>query len=261
MSEKKPIIHALWIGNALGVISRSCLYSFVMRGHEVCLHTYGEIEDIPKGITVCDANKIIPKNNIFKHKKTGSYALFSDIFRYELLQKVDGIYVDCDVYCLKPLVMPVSGYLLGYEEDNLINGAVLAMPKDSDLSKALLAASRNPYFIPPWYSNRKKSVLKLKKFFGLAKKVSDMPWGIIGPNAITFYVNHFNLSELVEPIDVFYPVHHRCINQLTDSGLSIDDICSTRTSCIHLYNEMLKNIDISVLDENSVLHQLLKNEI
>ncbi|EXA97121.1 alpha (1-4)-galactosyltransferase domain protein [Acinetobacter baumannii 44362_9] len=33
-----------------------------------------------------DANKIISKDQIIKHKETGSYALFSDIFRYELMR-------------------------------------------------------------------------------------------------------------------------------------------------------------------------------
>src|SRR5690606_2869061 len=102
-----------------------------MRGHSVFLHTYNEIEDLPQGVVILDANLIIPKNKIIKHKKTGSYALFSDIFRYELLKKIDGLYVDCDVYCLKPIEKPESGYLLSFEDDKLINGAVLALPKDS----------------------------------------------------------------------------------------------------------------------------------
>lgn len=161
-----PIIHALWIGTKLGPISRSCLSSFIMRGHEVHLHSYGEIEDIPYGVTKVDANKVIPEDKIIKHNKTGSYALFSDIFRYELMRKVDGIYVDCDVYCLHPLTIPEHGYVLGFEDESLINGAVLRIPEDSILLRSLLDAAYSSKFIPPWYSSSRKVKLKIKKFFG-----------------------------------------------------------------------------------------------
>ena len=67
MSINLPIIHALWIGNKLGPISRSCLQSFVMRGHEVHLHTYGDIDDLPDGVNQVDANLIISAEKIIKH--------------------------------------------------------------------------------------------------------------------------------------------------------------------------------------------------
>lgn len=261
MTKDLPVIHALWIGNKLGSISSSCLYSFVMRGHNVHLHTYGEIEDLPKGIKICNANDIILEKNIFKHKETGSYALFSDLFRYELLKNVDGIYVDCDVYCLKPLVVPSSGYLLGYEEDGRVNGAVLALPKESKLLRKLLDASNNPDFIPSWYLENKQKKLRIKKFFGLAKQLVDMPWGVIGPEAISFYVKELNLSSHIAPIDIFYPVHFNCVSQLIDSELDLNDIISSRTLCVHLYNEMLKKVDISKLNCESILSKMLTNKI
>lgn len=256
-----PIIHALWVGNKLGAISRCCLSSFVMRGHQVHLHTYSEIEDLPDGVMICDANEIIPSNKIIKHNATGSYALFSDLFRYELLTKVDGIYVDCDVYCLKPLSIPDSSYMFGYEEDTKINGAILAMPKESALLKNLLESAYDPQFIPPWYSKTKQFRLKIKKIFGLGKTISDMPWGVIGPDAITYYAVQSNLEKFAQPIDIFYPVHHRCISHLTGIGLQIADITSSRTLCIHLYNEMLRGVNLESLDRQSILCKMLENKI
>lgn len=47
-----------------------------MRGHQVYLHTYADIEDVPEGVQCIDANKIIPESKIIKHNETGSYALF-----------------------------------------------------------------------------------------------------------------------------------------------------------------------------------------
>jgi hypothetical protein len=41
--------------------------------------------DIPNGVTIHDANKIIPAEKIFKYKNNGSYAGFANLFRYKLL--------------------------------------------------------------------------------------------------------------------------------------------------------------------------------
>ena len=261
MSIKLPIIHALWIGNKLGAISRSCLQSFIMRGHEVHLHTYAEIDDIPEGVKRVDANLIVPSDKIIKHNKTGSYALFSDIFRYELMRKVDGIYVDCDVYCLKPLSVPNHGYVLGFEDDNCINGAVLKIPADSPLLESLLNAAYDPQFVPPWYSKSRQFRLRMKKAFGIGTSLADMPWGVIGPKAITYYVRSYQQENNVQPIDIFYPVHYQCISQLCDPNLTIQELTTSRTLAIHLYNEMLRGIDLESIDSKSTLALLLNNKI
>lgn len=256
-----PIIHALWIGRRLGKISCCCLTSFLKQGHEVHLHTYEDIDDLPQGITIYDANQIIAKEKIIRHKKTGSYALFSDIFRYELLKRVDGIYVDCDVYCLKPLLIPQHGYLFGFEDDYKINGAVLALPKNSELLEKLIEIAYDKYFIPGWYSITKQNRLKWQKRFGFARHIIEMPWGVIGPEAITYFAKHFNVDNLSQPIDVFYPIHYNRISQLLDIKLCLEDIITHRTQCVHLYNEKLRNVDFEHLKHTSILYKMLKNEI
>lgn len=126
---------------------------------------------------------------------------------------------------------------------------------------ALLDAAYNPFFVPPWYKKSRQKRLKLKKMLGIGQHIADMPWGVIGPDAITHFVKTQNLVEFIQPIDVFYPVHYQCIGQLTDSGLSIEDITSTRTLGIHLYNEMLRNVDLDNIEHNSILAKMFRNEI
>ncbi len=254
-------IHALWIGNSLGKISESCLKSFVMRGHKVFLHVYDKIENVPQGIIIQDANLTISKDKIIKHKQTGSYALFSDIFRYALLKRVEGVYVDCDVYCLKPIIRPESGYLLGFEDNYFINGAILALPQESFVLDSLIKMVCTSNFIPPWYSNMRKMILKFKYLLRLNQGVESLPWGTIGPHAITHYIKNDDSIKFVSPIDVFYPVHYNCINQLFDPELNLSDLVSKRTLCIHLYNEMLKNRNLYDLDHNCLMYKFLHNEI
>lgn len=264
MENELPIVHALWIGDSLGIISSSCLKSFVMRGHSVYLHTYGNITDLPEGVTVQDANLIIPQDKIIKHRKTGSYALFSDLFRYELLKHLNGkgIYIDCDVYCLKPLSLTGTGYVLGFEDDSYVNGAVLALPPDSDILNLLMKAAYDPLFIPPWFSKKQQKRLKIKKMLGIGRKLEDMPWGVIGPRAITYYVKELGIEELVQKADVYYPVHYTKVKgYLMDPDLRLDDLITSRTRVFHLYNEMLRKVDLKKVPKGSVLYKMLHNEI
>ncbi|MCR6652792.1 MAG: hypothetical protein NVV73_15500 [Cellvibrionaceae bacterium] len=259
-TNELPVIHALWVGNKLGDISRCCLKSFLLRGHRVHLHAYEEIQDVPEGVTLVEGSKIISRDEIVKHRKTASYALFSDLFRYRLLEKEEGIYVDCDVYCLSPLQLPESGYLLGLEEDGRVNGAVLAMPRESALLERLLVAARDPFFIPPWYKASRRKRLSLKKSLGFGTRIENMPWGALGPDAITHYIKELQLFPVVQPIDVFYPIHHKCVGHLLDGDLDIKDVTTHRTTAVHLYNERLRGLDLKSLNANCVLQKFLRNE-
>lgn len=261
-SQSLPTISALWIGGQLGVISRACLTSFLMRGHQVNLYTYDDLPDVPDGVSVCDGNQIIHYSKIFKHTKKQSYGPFSDIFSYELLKKYDNItYVDCDVYCLKPIVIPKHGYLFGYENDNLLNVAVLAFPKNSELLQALCDIGNTLNFVPEWYSPNRQFRLKIKRLFGKARHIADMSWGVTGPSALTYYAKKCGVLNYAQCTDVLYPIGYTNVNQLFDKNLTITDISTKNTVCVHLYNEVLKHKDLSTLDPNCILAKMLNNQI
>jgi len=97
---KLPIIHSLWIGNSLSNLEKLCVQSFLDHGHEFHLYVYDEIDGIPSGATVKNANEIISSIEVFQFNN--SYTQFSDLFRYEMLYKVGGFWVDMDTACIKP---------------------------------------------------------------------------------------------------------------------------------------------------------------
>lgn len=262
MNNTLPIISALWIGGQLGQISHACLTSFLMRGHQVNLYTYDDLPDIPEGVTVCDANQIIHHSKIFKHTKKQSYGPFSDIFSYELLRKYDNtIYVDCDIYCLKPMSIPNHGYLFGYENKTMLNVAVMALPKNSELLQALCNIGDNPNFVPEWYSPNRQLRLKIKRFFGKARHIADMSWGVTGPSALTHYAKKFNAIQYAQPIEGLYPLLYNEVDKLFDKNLTIDNIISENSVCVHLYNEVLKYKELNNLEPNCILAQILENKI
>jgi hypothetical protein len=97
-----PIIQSLWIGNKLSVMEQLSISSFLQNGHSFHLYIYDDVEGIPNGTTIKDANKILPSSKIFKYKNHDSYAGFANLFRYKLLLERGSYWVDTDIICLKP---------------------------------------------------------------------------------------------------------------------------------------------------------------
>lgn len=254
------IVHALWIGGSLGPIEALCLTSFLRHGYQVRLHRYESLQNVPPGVVECDASLVLPKSAVFRHQPTGSYAMFANAFRYELLAVEDGVYVDCDVFCLKPL--PLSDYVFGYESPGRINNAVLDMPPESPLSEDLrsLRFKADQYW--PWESSRIASWRQRRA----AKKAGANPlsyrtWGIYGPEALSYLVKKHGLETLAQPKDVFYPVHHEEVAKLFDPAFQLDDLITPNTIAIHLYNESIKShrLDVQSAPLNSPIGKLLQD--
>lgn len=229
-----PTANALWVGPKLGPIHAACLKSFVRLGQRIVLHVYDRPPDVPDGVELADASLTVPRDRLFVNRRFNSYGPFSDLFRYELLSRGAELYVDCDVYCLKPIQR--QDYILGYMRHEKVNGAVLALPADSEILQRLLAAARDPYFDPPWRGKRKSFRATMRRWLGLRTHVEDLPYNATGPDALTYYVDLLGLHEHVAPADVYYPLHYERVDALYDSGLSIEDLTTRRSVCLHLYS-------------------------
>ena len=149
-----PTCHTLWIGGALGPVAQACLASFLVAGHAVCLHVYDSVPDVPSGVETIDASSVLHRKEIIRHRASGSVSLFSNRYRYEILATLGGIWIDCDVLCLRP-VLP-QPYLFGWESRARINGAVLGLPAGSPMLDDLRAIFAGPAFVPPWESRKRR---------------------------------------------------------------------------------------------------------
>lgn len=133
-------IHALWIGTHLSPIELLCIHSFLEHGHEFHLWVYEKIQTpLPNTVILENASMIIPKEEVFCYQNTnqyghgkGSYAGFSDIFRYKLLYQKGGWWADMDVICLKPLEFE-EDYVFRTHHDFPVVGNIMKCPKGSNL--------------------------------------------------------------------------------------------------------------------------------
>jgi len=134
------IINGLWIGNTLSKIELLTLSSFINNGHDFYLWVYEDlVTKIPSEVILKDANSIIPKERIFRYKYKnqfghgkGSLGGFSDIFRYQLLYRHGGWWVDMDVCCLKPFDFE-NPYVFRTHHNLAMVGNIMKCPKGSEL--------------------------------------------------------------------------------------------------------------------------------
>lgn len=200
-------IAMFWDGPPLGFIERLCVQSFVDAGHPVVMFSYGGVADLPAGVEAASASDILPHpDTMIRHERTGSPALFSDKFRYHLLMQNDGIiWSDTDAYCLRPFE-PVDGYMFGRENDDLVASGVLALPAASTALRALMDLCDDEYAIPVWMRPRHVAEIERRAAEGDPMHVSEMPWGVWGPRALTHFLAVHDEIRYALPPHVLYPV-------------------------------------------------------
>jgi hypothetical protein len=245
--------NSLWIGPSLGLVERACLRSVLRQGHPVSLYCYREPEGVPDGVELRDAAEIVPEDRIIRHH-TGSVALFSNWFRYELQRRGRGIWIDCDVYLLAPLASS-QGYLVGEEEPGRVNTGVLRFPPDSPLIAPLIALFEERE-VPPWLPWRASIAARWRLRTSGRSGLARMPWGSAGPQALTALMRRFGLLGLALPADVLNPVHYLDADWIRDPGVRLEQVITPRTRAIHLWNECIKGFKEQPAPPGSFLARL-----
>ena len=238
-SRPPPVCNALWMGSALGPLERACLASFVEVGHRVDLYGYDEVEGVPAGVSVRDAAEVLPRSSILRHRATGSWSLGSNRFRYALMRAGRGVWIDCDLLCVRPL--PDEPFLFAYENAERINGAVLRIPCDHPVLDDLEAIFDSPTWTPPFESLRRRLAYAIRRLVRRDFGIADMPWGVAGPRALTHYLPRHGLAHLARPADAFYPVSLRDADLLLAPDPSaLAARIGERTMCLHLWGQALR---------------------
>lgn len=237
MSDHLPICVSLWIGERLSPIERACLRSMLAMGHQVELYCYEPLRDVPSGVRLVDAATILPADAIIRHR-SGSVALFSDRFRFELQRRGKGLWVDLDVYMLTPVAFSNGQALFGWQDRATLGAGVLYLPADSPVIARVLDLFEHPY-VPDWLrlSDRIQAYWRSRRAGTI--ELADLPWGVAGPLALTGLARRFGLLDHAAPRDVFYPYHWDDAGWIFDPSQSLDRHVTPRTRTLHLYNHMI----------------------
>jgi len=240
VSDKDHTYHALWIGGRLPDFAAGCLASFRRHGHPVVLHTYEGVTNVPEGVAVSDAAKVLPAKHIFRHHRTRGFSAFADHFRFRQLEVLGGTWVDCDVYLLRPIA-DSSPVLYGLSEPTTISTAVLRLPSGSPLLHDLLGIFEHQPHKLPWMlpSTRRRAWLRhhllRKPYFAVT------PIGSTGPNALSYLARQHGLADQARPLRTFCPLPWEEAARMTESAFDIRAFLDESSLGVHLWNDVLRH--------------------
>lgn len=246
-------VSTLWIGK-LGSLEIISLKSFLHHKHEVDLYVYEPLENIPDGVNVCDANDVLSKNKCFELKDNN--LPFSDIWRYNFLYKIGGIWVDADMICLKSLE-PLKDIEYIFSSERTIQKGALVLkksPKDFIPNIGILKAPQGSEF----YRTLIEKCLKIKNneltryMKALQKHIENYQYEkyILEPNLFC-PVDWWNAKEIyTKPIDKWREKY----------GV-IPHIYNDKSYCLHMWRNLARkykiNFDNSVYAPNTIYNKYL----
>jgi len=102
--SRSETVRFFWHGSPLGPYQLMGMRSFVDRGHCVELFTYDPAIAVPEWVVRRDANEIWPTDHILAYRSDisqGGFALHANLFRYAMLHRLGGWWIDQDVILLR----------------------------------------------------------------------------------------------------------------------------------------------------------------
>jgi hypothetical protein len=203
------VVQSMWVGDSLSFLETLSIKSFLANGHEFHLYLYGSCAGVPEGTIIKDANEIMPKSRIPAYR---CLQIFSDEFRYRLLQMRESWWVDVDVICLRPFDF-VEPYVFASEiitdcppyPNNymLVNQCVLHAPSDSEFLRRAVDFCES------------KDPMTFRGYWG--GEVG------MGPELVTDLTLELGLMEYVQPRDVFAPIRcQRTPDDFLNPALNLD---------------------------------------
>jgi hypothetical protein len=234
-----PPVQMLWVEGPLSTLECLSIASFLANGHAVHLYTYGKVPNVPEGTRVMNGNDVMPdgpqRRVLQGGAGTGSWAFFSDLFRYRLLHDRGGLWCDTDIVCLRPLAFAAERPRFFATERTPQQSGPGNLPV-----RVATCAMQAPAHDP----------LLLECFERASAVDGDkVPWGSAGPALLTTLINEKQLAaELLAP-DVFCPIDHWNFTSL----LQGPQMVGGETHAVHFWNEIWRR---NFFDKNATYDPL-----
>ena len=227
-----------WAYGNFSNVEKISAKSFVKNDYQLNIWTYGDISNAPSGATIRDAREMLPES-LFFQLPSGSCAPFSDYFRYAVLNKVGGLWVDTDVIALKPAEFRSEPFFVTEHMQRGIKRNI----KEALGRRASVRIVGNVIFNPiPSPGN----IIDLAYLYTERFPKEKVQWGELGPALLSafekIHPNHgFSIKspEFTNSIDFW-----NCPRTLLEPGVKLHP----DAVFLHLYNETWRG---SKIDKNA----------
>ncbi|WP_050604134.1 hypothetical protein [Ruegeria sp. 6PALISEP08] len=170
---------------------------------------------VPEGVILRDASTVLELTEASERILQQHSARFSDLFRLKVMQAENLIWVDCDVYLLKPVTFDTNLITIGRafrDGTRYLWNGVMYLDPDSDLFSDYLFLTQGDkiQFRDTWDTNvetgvENKSAKDMFERLGEVDFYSDnLPRNFFGPILLTLLAREHGNIELTPP-HVHYP--------------------------------------------------------
>jgi hypothetical protein len=270
--SKKPryLLQTYWSGPPLSLLEKLCLESWTRFGARVDLFTHDSVtamrEQIPVAakpyITVINADVIVDRSKKFDyaggHKSKRSDAFkalpFSDLFRYELLRKRGGVWMDFDIVLIRPI--PARLFKAPYffvSERTMQAGAYKSKETSKPTNACIYARDPNSTWANDIGKASEGAVVDSAWTFMKIFQASLTPelHRYIQPPEFIMPVNWWDLDGLFVEADRLSPTG--CLK----AKYGVQQTCATilknpKTVGIHLFRGLLRKRDLPYEDEAQI---------
>ncbi|WP_119854484.1 hypothetical protein [Neorhizobium tomejilense] len=212
-------IGGFWFQGRLSALERACIQSYLDMGLSYTIFSYGKLGNIPDGIAVEDANKIVHHSMTQRiiHNGKPDLSHFSDLFRFEMIRQRDLVWHDLDLMIIADKALPEYKDIIVREEQGGINGAIL------------------------YVSDARIIDFCLDEIHKLLDR--ELTWGQTGPRLLMAAIDKSGRQIDIYNHESFYPLEHYDIWKAFHPGYC--EFCKEKSKSaltIHLFNNILNSI-------------------
>lgn len=228
----------------IGLMEFLSIKSFIDNGYKFILYTYNlddkifnKLNEIFDDFELKDANEIIPFEDYFSDDRGSGVAAFSDYFRFNMLYKLGGVWVDLDMICLNYI--------------DLNKEYIFTQEVDEDSAKSRITTSFLKF---PQYSDFGKNLIQEAE--KIINKRTKIPWGVIGPDFLAQEVKKYRLENFAWDYKRTCQIPWPKARDFIKDNIVYDD----KQPFLHLFSEMWRiyNLNKNYFYKNGIYGELLK---
>jgi len=240
-------ICSFWYGDRLRIVDRLCLASMVMTGQRVKLFVYDHVDNVPDGVELHDAEPILPKSVLYQldpdypsFKPWLSVVQFSDLFRIMLMKHRQGVWLDTDVYLVKPFAPDPQQVWLARENYARVGVSALYLPADNPIIAAFEHYMHGTNPVPDWLGFKRRvvqpSMLRIKR---LPVRPNRLGITVFGNDGISRLAKRFGFFDKAHAKQTFYYWTAHKAERIFDPAYGLEPLDQPEFMGFHIHKKAL----------------------
>ena len=221
-------IQTLWAGSPLSRLERAALQSYVNQGYTVDIYTYNPIAEFRKRVPrsphihIRDAREILDESELFEYKGRADigarndafkFLPFSDLFRFTMLHKRGGAWLDLDILLTRPIPAAVANRPYFFSSERTIQKGAYKKKEKEVASVSVMKVPGPGSALTTWL-------------------LDHIPKGGLDPKTPFDYMNLFrkalaalDLERYVTPAPAFTPLNWWDVKESFAKGAGLPGVC------------------------------------